>query len=191
MELQATFSFPENIEITIDVINISGNLHSDLDYELGDIMDERRLTGFSIDDAKLKNVHVKIDPSAAPYPEQEFTDELLTTCIQQHTTNIEQICDILESLLPFDAHDISDMAHEIRDTSGFDFIDWMEFDEYFFENNFQNNPYEAARATHFGNVSWNHDWIRFDGYANLESTYAIPYANEAESIVKQWLYENF
>ena len=37
------------------------------------------------------------------------------------------------------------------------------YDEYF------TSPYEAARATQFGNVNWTDEFIRFDGYNNLQS----------------------
>jgi hypothetical protein len=43
------------------------------------------------------------------------------------------------------------------------------FDEEFFEI-FFTNPIDAARAVFFGKIeSWNDEYIRFDGYGNLES----------------------
>lgn len=46
-----------------------------------------------------------------------------------------------------------------------------DFDDSFFETYFSNQPIEAARAVHFGNIqSWNDDYIYFNGYGNLEST---------------------
>lgn len=43
------------------------------------------------------------------------------------------------------------------------------FDEEFFETYFS-NPMEAARATFFGKIeSWNDEYIKFNGYGNLES----------------------
>jgi hypothetical protein len=44
-----------------------------------------------------------------------------------------------------------------------------DFDDEFFNVFFSNNPMEAARATCFGDVTWNHPYIRFDGYGNLQS----------------------
>lgn len=43
------------------------------------------------------------------------------------------------------------------------------FDEDFFETYFEGRPMEAARATHFGEVNWNDDYITFNGYGNLKS----------------------
>ena len=43
------------------------------------------------------------------------------------------------------------------------------FDEEFFETYFS-NPMDAARATFFGEIdSWSDEYIRFNGYGNLES----------------------
>ena len=43
------------------------------------------------------------------------------------------------------------------------------FDEEFFENNFK-SPMDAARAVYFGSIeSWSDEYIRFNGYGNLES----------------------
>lgn len=43
------------------------------------------------------------------------------------------------------------------------------FDEDFFEMAFS-NPMEAARATFFGDIqNWSDEYIRFNGYGNLES----------------------
>ena len=45
-----------------------------------------------------------------------------------------------------------------------------DFDEEFFETAFGNDPIEAARATFFGNIqNWSDEYIRFNGYGNLES----------------------
>ena len=44
-----------------------------------------------------------------------------------------------------------------------------EFSEDFFETNFK-TPYDAARATFFGNIeNWLDEYIRFNVYGNLES----------------------
>lgn len=45
----------------------------------------------------------------------------------------------------------------------------FEFDEDFFNTYFEGRPMEAARATNFGEVNWNDDYITFNGYGNLES----------------------
>lgn len=45
-----------------------------------------------------------------------------------------------------------------------------DFDEEFFDMAFEGkNPMEVARATYFGKINWNDEYIRFNGYGNLES----------------------
>lgn len=47
--------------------------------------------------------------------------------------------------------------------------DIYAFDEDFFNTFFNGKPMECARAAAFGNVNWSHEYIRFNGYGNLES----------------------
>jgi len=42
-------------------------------------------------------------------------------------------------------------------------------DEYFFETFFSGNVNEALRAAHFGTYNWSHEYVKFNGYGNLES----------------------
>ncbi len=63
-----------------------------------------------------------------------------------------------------------------------------DFDEYFFETFFQDNPYEAARATHFGKVNWSDPYIRFNAYGNLETMNDYDVQSEAEDYVEE-IYE--
>lgn len=71
-------------------------------------------------------------------------------------------------------------------------IDWIPFDDDFWETYFKDDPYEAARATYFGNIqSWNDEYIRFNGYNNLETTNSIDYETYQEEILKAWLTQTF
>ena len=57
------------------------------------------------------------------------------------------------------------------------------FDDEFFKI-FFTNPYEAARATFFGEIqSWLDEYIRFNGYGNLESFTDYGAEKEAEEYV--------
>lgn len=44
-----------------------------------------------------------------------------------------------------------------------------ENDEEFFETYFEKGAFEALRAAHFGEYKWHEDYVRFNGYGNLES----------------------
>jgi hypothetical protein len=62
--------------------------------------------------------------------------------------------------------------------------EWYNFDDEFFNMFFENKPADAVRSCFFGNIkSWNDDYIRFDGYANLESARAYEVEQEAEEHV--------
>lgn len=51
-----------------------------------------------------------------------------------------------------------------------EYLEAYEFDDEFFEMAFNGKPMEAARALFFGSVdNWSDEYIRFDGYGNLES----------------------
>ena len=65
------------------------------------------------------------------------------------------------------------------------------FDDEFFEIFFANKPMEAARAASFGNVNWFDDYIKFNGYGNLESMNSYEAINSIdESVLIEWLIEN-
>jgi len=42
-------------------------------------------------------------------------------------------------------------------------------DEEFFNTYFEGKPLEAVRAAHFGDYNFSHDYVKFNGYGNLES----------------------
>ena len=59
------------------------------------------------------------------------------------------------------------------------------FDEEFFYTYF-NDPMEAARAVFFGNIqSWNDEYIKFDGYGNLESFSDYDVEQEIEDYLEE------
>ena len=76
----------------------------------------------------------------------------------------------IEFIKNMDDEEIISLVQEINSYNGnLDFLDYQPFDEEFFHVYF-NDPYEAARATFFGEVrNWNDAYIRFNAYGNLES----------------------
>ena len=62
-----------------------------------------------------------------------------------------------------------DMVHELNSWNGcLDWLDFWENDEEFF-NTFFDNPMEAIRATYYGNYNYNDDYVKFNGYGNIDS----------------------
>ena len=49
-----------------------------------------------------------------------------------------------------------------------DYLDFWENDEEFF-NTFFDNPMEAIRATYYGNYNYNDEYVKFNGYGNIDS----------------------
>ena len=47
-------------------------------------------------------------------------------------------------------------------------LDFWENDEEFF-NTFFNNPMEAIRATYYGDYNYNDEYVKFNGYGNIDS----------------------
>lgn len=54
-------------------------------------------------------------------------------------------------------------------------------DEDFFQTFFQDNIVEAVRAVSFGDFTFMHRYVKFNGYGNLESLYDITVNNLVET----------
>ena len=62
------------------------------------------------------------------------------------------------------------MISEINSIDGsLDYLDYWDNDEEFFNTYFYNNPTEAVRSAYYGDYNYCDDFVRFNGYANLES----------------------
>ena len=62
-----------------------------------------------------------------------------------------------------------DVVSELNSwNSCLDNLDFWENDEEFF-NTFFDNPMEAIRATYYGNYNYNDDYVKFNGYGNIDS----------------------
>jgi hypothetical protein len=61
-------------------------------------------------------------------------------------------------------------VQELNSWNGsFDHLEFYHNDEDFFDTFFEGRPMEAVRAAHFGEYSYGDDYVRFNGYGNLES----------------------
>lgn len=99
---------------------------------------------------------------------------------------LDSIYEYLEIAEKIDCWDDSDWlnAHNTycQETSSDNEI--FIFDEEFFNTYFDGRPMEAARATNFGEVNWNHEYITFDGYGNLKSIYSIENEIDKDAIIE-------
>lgn len=84
---------------------------------------------------------------------------------------------------------IEEVFNELDNKDNFRINDWYYFDEDFFDY-FSIPAYEAARATHFGEVNWRHDYISYNAYGNFVTTNELDWETEEDEIVEAWIEEN-
>ena len=66
--------------------------------------------------------------------------------------------------------ELRSIVQEINSYNGsLDNLNFYENDEDFFNTFFTDNPMEVARATFYGNYKYCDQYVRFNGYGNLES----------------------
>lgn len=104
---------------------------------------------------------------------------------------LENIQDAYEKENLYEAS-LEDIFNQLDSDYQENIIDWVPFDDDFWETYFKDDPYEAARATYFGNIqNWNDDYIRFNEYGNLETTHRINYDLYDTEILEAWLKQTF
>lgn len=82
----------------------------------------------------------------------------------------------IKEVLSNDENILVSTLQEINCTNGnFENLQFYNNDEDFFDTYFNNNPYEVARATFYGDYRFNDDYVYFNGYGNLVS---FNYINE-------------
>jgi len=69
----------------------------------------------------------------------------------------------------------------------------FENDEEFFDTYFENKTHEALRAAHFGDYNWSHNYVKFNGYGNLESFdyFEVSDLCELPQTMAEYIEENF
>ena len=70
-------------------------------------------------------------------------------------------------------HEIDNMRSMISEINSIDgsleYLEYWDNDEEFFDTFFHNDPMEAVRAAYYGSYSYCDDYVKFNGYGNLES----------------------
>lgn len=117
---------------------------------------------------------------------------------QQFANHVKDLCNfsVLISFISHYKHLQEDLEQYYNDLENqdeipylYELMDFSDPEEFF--NTYFTNPYEAARATQFGKVNWLDDYIKFDGYGNLQSVPYINFNDYDAEIIEQWLKENF
>ena len=82
----------------------------------------------------------------------------------------EMLLNEIKELLLNDMDTLKDVVRELDGWNGcLDHLNVYENDEEFFDIFFANNPAEVARAIYYGDFNYNDEYIKFNGYGNLET----------------------
>lgn len=80
---------------------------------------------------------------------------------------------------------LKDIVKEINCWDGsLDYLDYYDNDEYFLNDMFE-KPDDAVRAAYYGDYNYMDDYVRFNGYGNLESFSQYDYEEELKSYIDE------
>lgn len=131
-------------------------------------------------------------------------DEYIITTVEIHYNNegitisatlterdINELEDLIETLYELFDYDLADLYEQLPSVAqeNLSISEWMPHDEEFYNLYFSEEPARAVRAAIFGDVHWADDYVRFNGYGNLETASCIPYDDEADVIIREWIYD--
>lgn len=75
--------------------------------------------------------------------------------------------------------ELKDVVREINAWNGsLEYLEIFENDQEFFDTFFHDNPMEAVRAASYGDYNFMDQYVRFNGYGNLESLNEEDYEEE-------------
>ena len=86
-------------------------------------------------------------------------------------------------------NDLSTLEEVVRELNGWnaclDYLDVYENDEEFFNMFFEGKPAELARAIYYGDFNYNDEYIKFNGYGNLETFSKYDYEELLEENIEE------
>ena len=92
---------------------------------------------------------------------------------------------IIDYLLE-NTEELENVTREINSWDGsLDHLEAYPNDEDFFGTFFSHDVMKAVRAVHFGDYNYNDEYVRFNGYGNLESFSHYEYINELTDEVEE------
>ena len=82
----------------------------------------------------------------------------------------ENLLNEIKGLLLNDFNTLEEVVRELNSWNAcLDYLDVYENDEEFFNIFFEGKPAELARAIYYGDFNYNDNYIKFNGYGNLET----------------------
>ena len=165
--------------MTIDSITI--NLKDKQPIEINKVTELRTvLLDYDEDDEFIVTI-IKID-----YKNEDIT--ISATLTERDIDELEELIETLYELFDYDLAELYEQLPSVAQEN-LSVSEWMPHDEEFYNLYFSEDPACAVRAAIFGDVHWADDYVRFNGYGNLETASCIPYNDEADVIIREWIYD--
>ena len=98
----------------------------------------------------------------------------------------ENLLNEIKGLLLNDFNTLEDVVRELNSWNAcLDYLDVYSNDEDFFEMFFKDKPAELARAIYYGDFNYNDEYIKFNGYGNLETFSKYDYEELLEENIEE------
>ena len=123
--------------------------------------------------------------------EIDYKNENITISATSTERDEDELEDLIETLYELFDYDLAELYEQLPSVAqeNLSVSEWMPHDEEFYNLYFSEEPARAVRAAIFGDVHWADDYVRFNGYGNLETKSQIPYDDEADVIIREWIYD--
>ena len=98
----------------------------------------------------------------------------------------ENLLNEIKGLLLNDLDTLKDVVRELNSwNTCLDYLDVYNNDEEFFNMFFEGKPAELARAIYYGDFNYNDEYIKFNGYGNLETFSEYEYEELLEENIEE------
>ena len=98
----------------------------------------------------------------------------------------ENLLNEIKGLLLNDLSTLEEVVRELNSWNAcLNYLDVYSNDEEFFEMFFEGNPMEVARAIYYGDYNYNDEYIKFNGYGNLETFSKYDYEELLEENIEE------
>ena len=98
----------------------------------------------------------------------------------------EMLLNEIKGLLLNDLDTLKDAVRELNSWNAcLDYLDVYNNDDEFFDMFFEGKPAELARAIYYGDFNYNDEYIKFNGYENLETFSKYDYEELLEENIEE------
>ena len=98
----------------------------------------------------------------------------------------ENLLNEIKGLLLNDLNTLKDVVRELNSWNDYlEYLEVYENDEEFFNMFFEGKPAELARAIYYGDFNYNDEYIKFNGYGNLETFSEYDYEELLEENIEE------